>query len=102
MSVARLSRGRGGQPWSSRTGWPPSLPTPFGRTRTQARGHKRIIWCGDQDSAGLKLRAATAQLFGIARFYFVNWPEGSKDANDHLRSDGAQAVRELVLYGPLP
>ncbi|WP_271539993.1 hypothetical protein [Bradyrhizobium sp. CCBAU 45321] len=50
----------------------------------------------------MKLRAATAQLFGIARFYFVNWPEGSKDANDHLRSDGAQAVRELVLYGPLP
>ncbi|MHC2400259.1 twinkle protein [Bradyrhizobium barranii subsp. barranii] len=63
---------------------------------------KRIIWCGDQDSAGLKLRAAMAQLFGIARFYFVNWPEGSKDANDHLRSDGAQAVRELVLYGLLP
>ncbi|WP_271501908.1 hypothetical protein [Bradyrhizobium sp. CCBAU 11357] len=43
-----------------------------------------------------------AQLFGIARFYFVNWPASSKDANDHLRSDGAQAVRELVLYGPLP
>jgi len=63
---------------------------------------KRIIWCGDMDSAGLKLRAAMAQLFGISKFYFVEWPEGSKDANDHLRTDGAEALRDLVLYGLLP
>src|SRR5262249_29786522 len=56
----------------------------------------------DQDSAGLKLRGAMAQLFGIPRFNFVDWPDGAKDANDYLRTDGPQAVRDLVTNGYLP
>jgi twinkle protein len=63
---------------------------------------QRIIWCGDQDDAGLKLRAVMAQIFGIAQFYFIDWPEGAKDANDALRTDGPQYVHDLVTNGSLP
>ncbi|WP_080664003.1 DnaB-like helicase C-terminal domain-containing protein [Bradyrhizobium elkanii] len=63
---------------------------------------KRFIWCGDQDKAGLELRSTMAQLFGTAKFYFIDWPEGSKDANDHLRTDGAKAVHDLVVDGSTP
>jgi len=63
---------------------------------------KRFIWCGDQDAAGLQLRAAMAQLLGIARFNFIDWPEGAKDANDFLRTDGAVEVQDLVMRGWMP
>ncbi len=36
-----------------------------------------------------------------ARFHFVEWPEGVKDANEMLLSDGAEALGELVQYGSL-
>jgi twinkle protein len=60
---------------------------------------KRFIWCGDQDEAGLLLRTTMVREFGTAKFHFVDWPEGSKDANDHLRTDGAVAVLELCRDG---
>ncbi|UXN75542.1 AAA family ATPase [Devosia sp. A8/3-2] len=60
------------------------------------------MWCGDNDAAGLALRQDMAKIFGAAKFWFCNWPEGCKDANDLLRSDGAEAVRELVTDGILP
>jgi twinkle protein len=41
------------------------------------------------------------RLLGAARFWFVDWPEGSKDANDFLISDGPDALRELVSEGAL-
>ena len=63
---------------------------------------KKFVWCGDNDPAGLSLRADMVRLIGAARFQFVEWPEGCKDANDMLRSDGAQALRELVTEGALP
>lgn len=63
---------------------------------------KRFVWCGDGDGAGLSLRADMAKLLGAARFHFVTWPEGCKDANDVLRSDGADDLRELVTDGALP
>lgn len=63
---------------------------------------KKIVWCGDQDDAGLKLRAMMAQLFGFSNFFFIEWPEGTKDANDFLRSDGATDLRDKVIHAPMP
>lgn len=63
---------------------------------------KKIIWCGDGDGPGLVLRQDMARLFGPARFHFVEWPEGVKDANAMLISDGAEALRDLVEAGNMP
>ena len=63
---------------------------------------KRFVWCGDGDDPGLKLRAEMVRKLGAARFWFIDWPEGSKDANELLLSDGAPALRELVTDGALP
>jgi twinkle protein len=63
---------------------------------------KRFVWCGDADDAGRALRADMVRILGPARFWFVDWPEGCKDANDYLKSDGPDALRELVSEGALP
>lgn len=63
---------------------------------------KQIIWCGDADGPGLTLRSDMARMFGAARFWFVNWPEGCKDANDMLAKDGPQLLFDLVNEGALP
>lgn len=60
---------------------------------------KKFIWCGDGDDSGRALRADMVRLLGAARFWFVDWPEGCKDANDVLRTDGPDALRELVTDG---
>jgi twinkle protein len=62
---------------------------------------KKFIWCGDADASGHALRSDMAQLLGTAKFWFVDWPEGTKDANDLLKSDGPDALRELVSEGAL-
>lgn len=62
---------------------------------------KRVVWCGDGDGAGHSLRADMVRLFGAARFWFVDWPEGCKDANDLLRTDGPDALLELVSDGAM-
>lgn len=63
---------------------------------------KRFVWCGDDDDAGLSLRADMLRILGAARFYYVTWPEGIKDPNDMLTKDGAGALRSLVTDGALP
>jgi len=63
---------------------------------------ERIVWCGDDDPAGRLLRDDMVRMIGKARFHFVQWPEGIKDANEMLLTDGAQALRELVEAGSLP
>lgn len=63
---------------------------------------KKIVWCGDADGPGLVLRQDMARLFGPARFYFVEWPEGVKDANQMLITDGPEALFDLVTNGHLP
>jgi len=63
---------------------------------------KKFIWCGDGDEQGLTLREDMVRLLGTARFWFVEWPEGCKDANDMLKADGGDALRELVTDGALP
>lgn len=63
---------------------------------------KRFVFCGDMDGPGFALRQDMARILGAARFWFVEWPDGCKDANDLLRSDGHDAVRDLVTNGALP
>lgn len=63
---------------------------------------KRFVWCGDGDTAGRALREDMVRILGAARFCFVEWPEGIKDANEMLLKDGADALRELVWDGALP
>jgi len=60
---------------------------------------RKFIWCGDGDGPGRALRADMVRILGAARFWFVEWPEGCKDANDLLKFDGAQALHDLVTEG---
>lgn len=62
--------------------------------------HHRFIWCGDMDGVGLALRAQMARMLGAGKFWFVDWPEGTKDANAFLTSDGPAALLDLVVHGP--
>jgi twinkle protein len=63
---------------------------------------KKFVWCGDGDDAGRILREDMVSILGAARFWFMDWPEGIKDANEMLLKDGAEALRELVTDGVLP
>jgi twinkle protein len=63
---------------------------------------KKFIWCGDADSPGHALRADMVRLLGAARFHFVDWPDGIKDANDMLRKDSAQDLLDLITNGAQP
>lgn len=63
---------------------------------------KRFVWCGDADQPGKALRDGFIRVLGAARFWHVEWPEGVKDANAMLLSDGAEAVHELITKGALP
>jgi twinkle protein len=63
---------------------------------------KKFVWCGDLDAPGLSLRSDMAKILGMARFWFVDWPEGCKDANDVLKHEGGNFLRELVTDGCLP
>jgi twinkle protein len=62
---------------------------------------KKFVWCGDMDGPGRSLRFDMAKILGMARFWFVDFPEGCKDANDVLRHDGPEFLRELVTEGAL-
>lgn len=62
---------------------------------------KRFVWCGDMDGPGRSLRADMAMILGAARFWFVDWPDGCKDAGDMLRHDGPQALRDMVMDGAM-
>lgn len=57
----------------------------------------KVIWCGDGDGPGLALRADMAQLFGSAKFWFVEWPDGIKDANDFLVAKGPEELMDFVV-----
>ncbi len=63
---------------------------------------KQFVWCGDADAAGLALRADMVRLIGAARFHFVDWPDGCKDADAMLISDGPEALLDLIENGSLP
>lgn len=63
---------------------------------------QEIVWCGDSDEPGRVLREDMARMFGAAKFNFVEWPEGTKDANDYLRTDGPEILKEIAELGSLP
>lgn len=60
---------------------------------------KKFVWCGDNDAPGRSLRSDMAKILGVARFWFVEWPEGCKDANDVLKLKGDNFLHGLVLEG---
>lgn len=62
---------------------------------------EQFIWCGDSDGPGRALRDDMVRILGAARFYHVDWPEGTKDANDFLKTDGKEALYSLVTEGAL-
>lgn len=62
---------------------------------------KKFVWCGDMDGPGRSLRSDMAKILGAARFWFVDWPDGCKDANDVLKFEGANFLREMVADGAL-
>lgn len=62
---------------------------------------KHFVWCGDSDGPGLSLRHDMAKMLGMARFWFVEWPEGCKDANDMLLKAGAPELLGRVKNGAL-
>jgi hypothetical protein len=53
---------------------------------------EQFVWCGDGDDAGRILRDDMVKLLGAARFYFVEWPEGVKDADQRLLDVGVAAL----------
>jgi twinkle protein len=63
---------------------------------------QRIVWCGDNDGPGLALRSDMVRLFGPAKFWFLEWPPDTKDANDCLRIDGGNFLHGLVTEGAKP
>ena len=62
----------------------------------------RFVLCMDQDEAGLELRSAMAKMLGFAKTWFIDWPEGIKDANEYLSKDGREALFDLVTDGAVP
>ncbi len=57
---------------------------------------KRFVLATDNDPPGRALREDLVRLLGPARCYFVEWPDGIKDANDFLIQHGAAELRMFV------
>lgn len=62
---------------------------------------QRFVWCGDADEPGLILRDDMLKVIGAARFMYVTWPDGVKDANEMLLKEGAEAAHELLVHGAI-
>lgn len=62
----------------------------------------RFVLATDADDKGRFLRNDLAAVLGIAKCWFLDWPEGCKDANEMLLSDGADSLREFVRAAPKP
>jgi len=57
---------------------------------------KRYVLATDNDPTGQALRQDLVRLLGPARCYFVEWPDGVKDANDFLLEHGGADLRIFV------
>lgn len=57
---------------------------------------KRFVLATDNDPAGRALREDLVRLLGMARCYFIEWPEGIKDANDFLMKHGPADLRMFL------
>jgi twinkle protein len=56
----------------------------------------KLVLAVDGDEKGHILRDELALRLGRARCYWVEYPQGCKDANDVLKSYGVQGVRDLI------
>jgi twinkle protein len=66
-------------------------------------GVKRFIIAVDNDPPGIRLRDELARRLGVERCYYVEWPAGSKDANDVLVKHGPeQLTKSLNAAKPVP
>lgn len=61
---------------------------------------KRFILAGDSDDPGHALREDLIQLLGAARCWFVDWPEGIKDANEGLIKWGSVGLADFLRDAP--
>ena len=50
----------------------------------------------DNDEKGLQLREELVRRFGAERCMIVEWSQGCKDANDQLKSFGAESLRNCI------
>lgn len=57
---------------------------------------ERYVLCSDNDDPGRALRADLVSILGAAKCWFVDWPEGCKDANDYLVRYGPIDLRDYV------
>ncbi len=57
---------------------------------------KKYVLALDNDPPGHALRQDLAHLLGPGKCWFVDWPQGTKDANDMLARHGAEALRDYV------
>ena len=62
----------------------------------------RFVWCGDNDPSGIVLRDDVCRVLGAARFMFIEWPEGIKDANQFLIERGSDALHTVLTTGMRP
>jgi len=58
---------------------------------------RRVVLCGDMDEPGRRLMDELARRIGRGKCWRVFWPEGCKDANDTLCSDGWQGGAAGIL-----
>lgn len=58
---------------------------------------KKVVYVGDADGPGLILRQDLMRIFGPARYHYLDWPAGIKDANDFLKAYGPDALHDYVL-----
>ena len=59
----------------------------------------KFVICGDNDDPGRALRKDLVSLLGPAKCWFVDWPEGIKDANEALVAWGAEDLRHYIHDG---
>lgn len=57
---------------------------------------RKFILAVDNDETGTILRDELAIRLGAARCWFVEWPEGCKDANEVLLKYGEEVLRECI------
>lgn len=67
-----------------------------GKLREEIASRGRIVLMVDADEPGRVLQSELAIRLGRKRCFYVQYPEGCKDANDVLRLHGEEALREMI------
>jgi twinkle protein len=59
-------------------------------------GAKRYVVASDNDGPGRAFRHDVVRILGPAKTWFVDWPEGTKDANEFLIEFGPEKLKGFV------